>query len=161
VAGVPSIRASDADREQVAERLRVATVEGRLSADELEARLEALHASRTYGELDALVADLPASGPPRRARVGVTPRVGITRWVGAAGAVMLLLAVLGMLAAAGRHTAVAIHRSRPPGQFVVSAPPAEWHHMMLAAASMVAVLVLVAVCATLFWLARPRNISDA
>jgi hypothetical protein len=32
---------------------------------------------------------------------------------------------------------------------------------MVAAASMVAVLVLVAVCATLLWVARARKISDA
>jgi hypothetical protein len=54
-----SLRASDADRDQVAERLRQATAEGRLAAVELEGRLEALYTSRTYGELEALVADLP------------------------------------------------------------------------------------------------------
>ena len=56
-----SLRASDADREQVAERLRQATPEGWLNADELEGRLQTLFAARTYGELDALLADL---GPP-------------------------------------------------------------------------------------------------
>ena len=158
---MPSIRASDSDRDEVAERLRLATVEGRLSADELEDRLEALHASRTYGELDALVADLPASSPPRRARASITPRVGITRWVGAAGAVTLLLVVLGVLATEGRRSVAAFPRPRQPGQFVVSAPLAESHHLMVMAASVVAVLVLVAVCATLLWLTRARNISDA
>ncbi len=54
-----SIKASDADREQIAERLRKATGEGRLLAEELEERLEATFAARTYGELDAVVADLP------------------------------------------------------------------------------------------------------
>jgi hypothetical protein len=44
---------------------------------------------------------------------------------------------------------------------VVSAPVVESHHLMVLAAAMVAVLVLVGVCATLLWLARPRNISDA
>jgi hypothetical protein len=57
-----TLRASDADREQVAERLRHATAEGRLTATELEERLEAVFAARTYGELDALVADLPGQG---------------------------------------------------------------------------------------------------
>jgi hypothetical protein len=55
-----TLRASDADREQVAERLRQATAEGRLLAEELEQRLGAVFAARTYGELDALVADLPS-----------------------------------------------------------------------------------------------------
>jgi hypothetical protein len=54
-----TLRASDADREQIAERLRKATGEGRLLAEELEERLEATFTARTYGELDAVVADLP------------------------------------------------------------------------------------------------------
>ena len=53
------MRASDADREHVAERLRNATAEGRLLASELEERLGAVFSARTYGELDAVVADLP------------------------------------------------------------------------------------------------------
>jgi hypothetical protein len=65
-----TLRASDADREQVAERLRQATAEGRLLAEELEQRLGAVFAARTYGELDAVVADLPGprGGTPARAR---------------------------------------------------------------------------------------------
>jgi Domain of unknown function (DUF1707) len=67
-----TLRASDADREQIAERLRHATAEGRLMAEELEERLETLFAARTYGELDELVADLPGQTVRRRepARVG-------------------------------------------------------------------------------------------
>ena len=56
-----TLRASDADREKVAERLRQATVEGRLLAEEFEQRLEAALSARTYRELDALLADLPGS----------------------------------------------------------------------------------------------------
>jgi DUF1707 SHOCT-like domain len=55
-----TLRASDADRELIAERLRQAATEGRLFADELEERLGAALSARTYGELDAVVADLPA-----------------------------------------------------------------------------------------------------
>jgi DUF1707 SHOCT-like domain len=54
-----SIRASDADREHVAERLRKAAAEGRLLTEELEHRLMAAFSARTYGELEPLVADLP------------------------------------------------------------------------------------------------------
>jgi hypothetical protein len=57
-----SLRASDADREQIADRLRHAATEGRLATDELEQRLGALFAARTYGELDAIVSDLPGKG---------------------------------------------------------------------------------------------------
>ena len=54
------MRASDADRDRVMEVLRVAAVEGRLTPDELEERLEAALSSRTLGELAALTADLVA-----------------------------------------------------------------------------------------------------
>jgi hypothetical protein len=68
------LRASDADREHVAERLRHAAVEGRLLAHELEERMAIALRARTYGELDAVVADLPASGAgvvARRRRSGM------------------------------------------------------------------------------------------
>lgn len=63
-----TLRASDADREEIAERLRKATAEGRLVAEELEERLEATFHARTYGELDAVVADLPGVPVRRRER---------------------------------------------------------------------------------------------
>ncbi len=64
------MRASDLDREQVVERLRHATAEGRLRTEELEERLGAAYAARTYGELDPLVADLPAPLAARPAPPG-------------------------------------------------------------------------------------------
>ena len=56
-------RASDADREQVIDTLKVAFVQGRLTRDELDARAGQTFASRTYAELAAATADIPA-GPP-------------------------------------------------------------------------------------------------
>ena len=53
------LRAADSDRDRVVERLRSAAAEGRLNADELEARLETALAAPTYAELDTVVADLP------------------------------------------------------------------------------------------------------
>ena len=58
------LRVSDADRERVAERLRLAAGEGRLTAEELEGRLERALSARTEGELVPLVADLPAGPAP-------------------------------------------------------------------------------------------------
>jgi hypothetical protein len=55
-----SLRASDADREAVAELLRHAAVEGRLEPEELEDRLHAALRARTYGDLQRLLTDLPA-----------------------------------------------------------------------------------------------------
>lgn len=54
-----STRISDADRDQAAERLRLAAGHGRLDIPELERRLDALHAAHTYGEVEKLVNDLP------------------------------------------------------------------------------------------------------
>jgi hypothetical protein len=68
-----TLRASDADRERIAERLRHATGEGRLVAEELEERLETTFAARTYGELDAVVADLPGAAVQRHGRSHTSP----------------------------------------------------------------------------------------
>jgi hypothetical protein len=54
------LRVSDADRHQVAEFLRQSAGEGRLDIEELEQRLEATYAAKTYGELVPLTADLPS-----------------------------------------------------------------------------------------------------
>ncbi|MFI5770115.1 DUF1707 domain-containing protein [Streptomyces sp. NPDC051658] len=56
------MRASDAERERVAETLREAVAEGRLEMEEFEQRLDATYKARTHGELEPLVRDLPAPG---------------------------------------------------------------------------------------------------
>jgi DUF1707 SHOCT-like domain len=56
------LRASYADREQVIDALKVAFVQGRLTKSELDARVGWALAARTYAELAAVTADLPA-GP--------------------------------------------------------------------------------------------------
>jgi hypothetical protein len=58
------LRASHEDRDRVVELLRVSAGDGRLSADELDERLELALTARTYGELARLVADLPAAAGP-------------------------------------------------------------------------------------------------
>jgi len=76
------LRASDADRDRVAERLRTAAGEGRLSSDELEERLEGAFAARTQAELEPLTADLPQAPRParprRRRRPDLGPYVGVS-----------------------------------------------------------------------------------
>jgi hypothetical protein len=54
------LRAGDADRERVAERLRMALDEGRLNLHEYDERLRDAYGARTYAELNALLVDLPA-----------------------------------------------------------------------------------------------------
>ena len=56
------LRASHEDRDRVVELLRVSAGDGRLTADELDERLELALSARTYGELAKLVSDLPAAG---------------------------------------------------------------------------------------------------
>lgn len=55
------LRAADSDRQFVAERLQAALNEGRLTLSEYDERLEQTYAARTYGELDRLLDDLPAT----------------------------------------------------------------------------------------------------
>jgi hypothetical protein len=57
------LRAAQADREQAITVLKAAYAQGRLTKDELEARAGQAFASRTYAELAALTADLPAASP--------------------------------------------------------------------------------------------------
>lgn len=65
----PAPRASDADREATAAVLRAAVADGRLDLTELDERLSATYAARTYPELERITADLPTGSlwpAPRR-----------------------------------------------------------------------------------------------
>jgi Domain of unknown function (DUF1707) len=68
------LRASHEDRDRVVELLRVSAGDGRLTADELDERLELAMTARTYGELAKLVADLPADGSVASAPALRAPR---------------------------------------------------------------------------------------
>jgi len=59
-AGRGHLRASHADREQVIGALKAAFVQGRLAKDEFDLRVGQALAARTYAELAAVTADLPA-----------------------------------------------------------------------------------------------------
>ncbi|WP_323446302.1 DUF1707 SHOCT-like domain-containing protein [Streptomyces yaizuensis] len=93
------MRASDSERERIAERLREAVAEGRLTMEEFDERLDATYRARTHGELEPLVRDLPApagagsveplpSSVPAvggwQGRIGGTPtsRFGFAFWGG-------------------------------------------------------------------------------
>ncbi|MEV4332286.1 DUF1707 domain-containing protein [Streptomyces sp. NPDC049597] len=64
-----ALRASDADRDRIADILRDALAEGRLDAEEHSERIDAVYRAKTLGELEPLVADLPAAGR----RTGAAP----------------------------------------------------------------------------------------
>jgi hypothetical protein len=58
--GHSHLRASHADREQVIDVLKAAFVQGRLAKDEFDLRVGQVLAARTYADLGALTADMPA-----------------------------------------------------------------------------------------------------
>jgi len=109
-AAAAGMRASHADRERVIDLLKAAFVQGRLMRDEFDARVGQALASRTYGELAAVAADIPAElvgalprRPPVRARRRVSMNTAVT-----GGACVVVLAHVGMMAALLAGSVVAV-----------------------------------------------------
>jgi hypothetical protein len=90
------MRAADSDRQFVADRLREALDQGRLSLGEYDERLQQAYAAKTYGELDGLLHDLPTVVPAGKAQLATTtpapptapemvgqpqPRGGLPNWM--------------------------------------------------------------------------------
>ncbi|MFA7761231.1 DUF1707 domain-containing protein [Streptomyces sp. NPDC048723] len=100
---LPELRASDADRDRVVERLRDAVAEGRLDMEEFEERLDAAYKSRTYAELEPLTRDLPApaGGPVARPTAVAEPWTGR---IGGAGSSATAVAVMSGFQRKGRWT---------------------------------------------------------
>jgi hypothetical protein len=76
------MRASDADRDRVADLLREALAEGRLTPEEHSERLDAVYAAKTYAELEPIVADLPRTGrepgpPPAQPDIEIAQGSGV------------------------------------------------------------------------------------
>ncbi len=72
-----NLRASDRDRNRVADELHIHCAQGRIDVDELERRLERAMSASTIHQLAELVYDLPnierpdrPTGPPTRVRIG-------------------------------------------------------------------------------------------
>jgi len=94
----PSLRAADADREAVAERLRKSHAEGRLDLTEFQQRLERCYAAKTFGQLDELVQDLPRESDERTAPSRFTmPPWRFPRLV------PILIVLIVLVAASGHH----------------------------------------------------------
>ncbi|MFV2018770.1 DUF1707 SHOCT-like domain-containing protein [Micromonospora sp. LOL_023] len=72
--GRDEMRAGDADREAVAERLRAALNEGRLDLAEFDERLQQVYAAKTYGDLGGLLHDLPPVVPAGQSQL--VPNLG-------------------------------------------------------------------------------------
>jgi hypothetical protein len=97
------LRASHADRDRTVNELKAAFVQGRLAQDELELRLGQALTSRTYADLSAVTADLPAGlvlvPPPVPAGYSDYHRAGV-KVIAALTAMCTVL----WLASAARHT---------------------------------------------------------
>ena len=109
-AAAAGLRASRADRERVVDLLKAAFAQGRLDRNEFDARIGQALASRTYGELAAITADIPAEltgalprRPPVRARRRIPFNTAVT-----GGACMAGLVNLGMIAALLIRSPVAV-----------------------------------------------------
>jgi Domain of unknown function (DUF1707) len=96
----PDLRAADADREAIAERLRQGHAEGRLDLAEFQQRLGRCYEARTVGELDGLVRDLPRQDDQLQHRsFGSSP---LRRWR-LAPLAPILIALIVISAAIGYH----------------------------------------------------------
>ncbi|MFD5899536.1 MULTISPECIES: DUF1707 domain-containing protein [unclassified Streptomyces] len=82
---LPEMRASDAERERVAELLREAVAEGRIDMAEFDTRLDATYKARTHGELEPLVRDLPAVGATTTGLARTDDGDGRGRWAAKVG----------------------------------------------------------------------------
>jgi len=70
------LRASDADRERIATVLRDAAAQGRLGLDELDERLGAVYAAKTYADLEPLTRDLPSAALASRQQTDLDVHIG-------------------------------------------------------------------------------------
>jgi hypothetical protein len=101
------LRISDTDRHRVSEFLREAAGEGRLDIEELEQRLEAAYAAKTYGELVPLTADLPA-GPVTQTPMAPLPSGGIANRYDSSIAIMSTTNRTGLWEVGPAHTSYAL-----------------------------------------------------
>jgi hypothetical protein len=75
----PDLRASNAERAQIIELLRRHHEAGRLTAEELAERTERVNAATTFGDLDAIMANLPRLLPPLAPHTATEPTPGAAR----------------------------------------------------------------------------------
>ena len=114
----PAWLAGSADRERTVGVLRAAFTEGRLNQDEFDDRVARAYAARTYGDLWALIADLPAGPLPypggvpyQQAAPAVPPSAEPdTSWHSAAALVITALVIFTLAALV---TAIATAHAQP------------------------------------------------
>jgi hypothetical protein len=105
--GDARMRASDAERERVAEALREAVAEGRLDMAEFEERLDAAYRARTHAQLEPLVRDLPMPGSatPGTPSASTAPGTGWRERIGGTPTSRMAIAIMGGFQRKGTWTA--------------------------------------------------------
>ncbi len=96
-AGRGRLRASYADRERVVDMLKAAFVHGRVTKDEFDARVGQAFTSRTYADLAAVTADIPArqiAGRPPSSLARAQGRPTMSRTAKARRCVVIALAMM-------------------------------------------------------------------
>ena len=100
---IGNMRASDADREAMAEILRRHYAAGRLDAQEFEERIDRCYAAKRLSDLDELLTDLPREQAPKPAPEPGRPWRGYRpRW-GIAAVVPIVIALIALHALTGGH----------------------------------------------------------
>jgi hypothetical protein len=110
--GREEMRAGDSDRQAVADALKLALDEGRLDLAEYDERLQRAYAAKTYGDLDGLLDDLPAtaltpkpaSAPaPQPAAAPVQRRAGqlVRAWLGGFGGIFVISTIIWLATSIG------------------------------------------------------------
>lgn len=111
----PELRASDADRENVAKALQEHFAQGRLDSDEFQTRMDSVYAAKTMGELVPLTRDLPArdlnrlperAAQPDQKRAALRHPVYVIPWSVWAGVSTLNFAIWAIVSAAAGGEAV-------------------------------------------------------
>lgn len=95
----PNLRASDADREATADRLRQHHTDGRIDSEEFQERLDTCYAAKTVGELDELMRDLPTD--PARGASGARTSGGLFGCLRMIPIVPIILAIVAIHLIAG------------------------------------------------------------
>ena len=95
------LRASDAERERAAELLREHCAAGRLTAEELDERLEEAYRARTVGELRAVLRELPEESAPDAPGRGEPP--GPALRLPRPGLLVVAAAIVAVAAVTGGH----------------------------------------------------------
>jgi Domain of unknown function (DUF1707) len=90
----PNLRASDAERDAAADRLRQHHTDGRLDQDEFQERLDRCFAAKTVGELAELTRDLPDD--PARHRAGGRTGFGLLGCLRMIPIVPIILAIVAL-----------------------------------------------------------------